>query len=245
MYNGTSERSAPNHLNHCKVWWAVTVSNRRHSRCKRAGLTPNCAFSTNLRAYFPNMTRFRFHCVLQYCTFVHAGRKRGWPLAPALTTTRKDRAMDDKTVPAKGWDEKSRASFEQMKAEGYIVNYTGKMVSDHNGGFIEQVIVTHPEQIPSQIAHRPLPALTNIYFIGSECGPIKIGMAQNVNMRLRALQLAGPSKLTVLATVLAPPSEERDYHKQFAAHRLHGEWFSPHPDILAEITRLTTGGARG
>jgi len=31
---------------------------------------------------------------------------------------------------------------------------------------------------------------------------------------------------------------ERAYHRQFAAHRLHGEWFAPHPDILAEIDRL-------
>lgn len=32
---------------------------------------------------------------------------------------------------------------------------------------------------------------------------------------------------------------ERAYHAMFKAHRLHGEWFEPHPDILAEIARLT------
>ena len=31
---------------------------------------------------------------------------------------------------------------------------------------------------------------------------------------------------------------EKEYHPRFAEHRLHGEWFHPHPDILAEIDRL-------
>lgn len=34
---------------------------------------------------------------------------------------------------------------------------------------------------------------------------------------------------------------ERDYHARFAAHRLRGEWFAPHPDILAEIEHLNGG----
>lgn len=31
---------------------------------------------------------------------------------------------------------------------------------------------------------------------------------------------------------------ERAYHERFMKHHLRGDWFSPHPDILAEIERL-------
>lgn len=34
--------------------------------------------------------------------------------------------------------------------------------------------------------------------------------------------------------------QERAYHKHFSEHRLHGEWFEPHPDIMAEIERLNS-----
>lgn len=78
-----------------------------------------------------------------------------------------------------------------------------------------------------------------VYFIGSEAGPIKIGMAQNVEARLISIQASSPVLLHLLATTGGGIKQERIYHRQFAAHRLHGEWFEPHPDILAEIERLT------
>jgi hypothetical protein len=86
---------------------------------------------------------------------------------------------------------------------------------------------------------RPQPAIATIYFIGPEDGPIKIGWASRLKFRLRDLELANAFPLVVWATVEGPVKLEREYHKQFKAHRLHGEWFARHPDILAEIARLT------
>jgi hypothetical protein len=43
----------------------------------------------------------------------------------------------------------------------------------------------------------------------------------------------------VLATVRG--NFEVAYHRLFAEHRAFGEWFEPHPDILAEVDRLTQG----
>lgn len=79
-----------------------------------------------------------------------------------------------------------------------------------------------------------------VYFIQSECGPIKIGYASNIDRRFRDLMFASPSPLFIAATTLGGAILERAYHAQFAAHRLHGEWFTSHPDILAEIERLST-----
>jgi Meiotically up-regulated gene 113 len=85
------------------------------------------------------------------------------------------------------------------------------------------------------------------YFIGGDHGAIKIGHTVNVADRLRTIQSHSPIPLKVLAVVKGSEPRESAYHHQFAEHRLHGEWFSRHPDILAEIERLaqTHGGADG
>jgi hypothetical protein len=81
-----------------------------------------------------------------------------------------------------------------------------------------------------------------IYFVGAGDGePIKIGRANNIKQRLSMIQSGNPKRLRVLASFFSDDSiaTEQAYHDRFAAHRLHGEWFAPHPDILAEIARLT------
>jgi hypothetical protein len=84
------------------------------------------------------------------------------------------------------------------------------------------------------------PASHLIYFVGSDGGAIKIGFTQQpIKARLKCIQNGSPVKLHVLATQNAPRERERVYHDRFRAHRLHGEWFTPHPDILAEIERLS------
>lgn len=92
---------------------------------------------------------------------------------------------------------------------------------------------------PSKAAAPPVITGT-IYFVGPNDGPIKIGFASRLALRLKDLRTMNPYPLIVHATTDGHPKVERQYHKKFAAHRLHGEWFSPHPDILAEIERLNS-----
>ena len=77
-----------------------------------------------------------------------------------------------------------------------------------------------------------------VYFIASETGPIKIGIAANPPSRLSTLQTGHHEKLRLLVTCEGGEEREKEYHRRFAAHRRHGEWFERHPDILAEIERL-------
>ena len=77
------------------------------------------------------------------------------------------------------------------------------------------------------------------YFIGASEGPVKIGYSVDVEGRLRVMRAHSPLPLGILATAPGGISRECAYHFQFAAHRLHGEWFERHPDILAEIARLS------
>ncbi|CAB5222816.1 Meiotically up-regulated gene 113 [uncultured Caudovirales phage] len=88
--------------------------------------------------------------------------------------------------------------------------------------------------------HHPVPSrsATKVYFIISEFGPIKIGATGDIDARLSTLRTMSPCGLTLAAVAEGGCRIERDYHIRFAEHRLHGEWFAPHPDILAEIARL-------
>lgn len=76
---------------------------------------------------------------------------------------------------------------------------------------------------------------THIYFVqGVDGGPIKIGRADDPHARLRELQVGSPVILRLCRAEIAPQNWETRLHQTFAAYRLHGEWFKPHP-ILANI----------
>jgi len=72
-YIGTHGNYGDDGLNHCFNWWALTGSNRRHSRCKQRVSAPNCQTCGAFPDYFANMCRFRFACVPAWCTQVHIG----------------------------------------------------------------------------------------------------------------------------------------------------------------------------
>ncbi len=92
----------------------------------------------------------------------------------------------------------------------------------------------------AEMVSREMPIVPQkVYFIASESGPIKIGIAVNPINRLKGLQTGHHEKLSLLATCDGGGEQERAYHAQFATCRLHGEWFERHPEILAEIERLS------
>lgn len=78
-----------------------------------------------------------------------------------------------------------------------------------------------------------------VYFVGPKNGPIKIGYSTDVQRRLARLQSHSPVRLAVLAVLVGGTVEvERGYHARFSRHRLHGEWFAPNCEIIAEIKVL-------
>ena len=83
-----------------------------------------------------------------------------------------------------------------------------------------------------------------VYFAASNSGPIKIGASCDVKRRLRELRTKTRQNLKLLATTDGGMFAECMYQQRFSAHRLHGEWFVRHPDILAEIDRLNQTGRK-
>lgn len=77
---------------------------------------------------------------------------------------------------------------------------------------------------------------STVYFVqaGKE-GPIKIGVARDVQQRIGSLQTANHEKLSLIATVDGGRDTEEKLHRHFAGHRLQGEWFKPAADLLKFI----------
>lgn len=80
-----------------------------------------------------------------------------------------------------------------------------------------------------------------VYFIESPIsGAIKIGKSVDPTVRIETLQIGHSEPLVLLAAIPGTSADETAYHKRFKEHRMRGEWFSPHPDILAEIERINS-----
>ena len=93
--------------------------------------------------------------------------------------------------------------------------------------------------LPARREPAPVPAVKEwVYFIrAGTSGPIKIGKAQNVRVRLSTLQTSTAVPLHVLGIVAGGRDRERELHEQFAHLRLRGEWFVPEPELLQFITQ--------
>lgn len=86
-----------------------------------------------------------------------------------------------------------------------------------------------------------------VYFMGWREGPIKIGIALVPITRLYQAQTYSPYPLELWAICCGGAVQERIYHKRFAAHRLHGEWFdrwfehvkAPHARLYVELGLAT------
>jgi hypothetical protein len=70
-----------------------------------------------------------------------------------------------------------------------------------------------------------------VYFMRRE-RLIKIGTSTDVLRRAKTLNA------TVLAKCPGSYSEERQLHTKFAAHRRHGEWFEPAPELMELINAI-------
>lgn len=84
------------------------------------------------------------------------------------------------------------------------------------------------------------PTCRGVYFLQHDRrGPIKIGHAGNVALRVRLLQAGNPYPLYLLGVIRDEGREqEKRLHAEFAPSRLGGEWFFPSDALLAYIASL-------
>jgi hypothetical protein len=76
-----------------------------------------------------------------------------------------------------------------------------------------------------------------VYLVKAEgVDAVKIGTAKCVHSRIKELQIGSPCKLSLAAFIYGDSTLERELHKKFQVHRLHGEWFRLSPEILSEFS---------
>jgi hypothetical protein len=83
-----------------------------------------------------------------------------------------------------------------------------------------------------------------VYFIGSDCGRIKIGWSRDPEQRLRQLDQRGPRALTLLAVVPGmSKATELALHERLSASRVVGkrEWYEPSLTIRKLIEAAVAG----
>lgn len=75
-----------------------------------------------------------------------------------------------------------------------------------------------------------------VYIIrAGEHGPVKIGFAEDVRLRLTKMQADNHERLTVLRVLVGGQQEESELHLRFAAQRMRGEWFEFSPELLGDL----------
>lgn len=76
-------------------------------------------------------------------------------------------------------------------------------------------------------------AVSSVYFIQAGVGgPIKVGVSVDPISRMAQMQTGMPETLRLLAFIPGTRDDERKLHDRLARHRIRGEWFHPHQDVL-------------
>lgn len=76
------------------------------------------------------------------------------------------------------------------------------------------------------VKDRPLPEARGwVYFVEMLDGPIKIGFSKDPFQRMRVLQTACSTPLSLICAIEAEQIQEKAFHQQLRKHRLQGEWF--------------------
>ena len=78
-----------------------------------------------------------------------------------------------------------------------------------------------------------------IYFIqAGNDGPIKIGNAQNPEVRRRELQTGNHEKLRLITEIPGDKEREDSIHNYLRSDRYRGEWFKATPEVLDYIKNV-------
>jgi len=81
-----------------------------------------------------------------------------------------------------------------------------------------------------------------VYFIQAENGGhVKIGRTDDLAKRLQGLSTGRPDALVVLGAIPGASEDERRIHEALAEYRDRGEWFLPHPAVMAAAKAAVTG----
>lgn len=102
--------------------------------------------------------------------------------------------------------------------------------------------ITEPKKPIERIDR--LPKNMNVYFFQIENnGPIKVGISQDPDERLKQIQTANPYKINFLFSFISDYAIENYIKENFKDTLLRGEWYKPSKKLLTLIKNLRIGKA--
>ena len=86
-------------------------------------------------------------------------------------------------------------------------------------------------------------APTSIYFVKpiDQAGPIKIGITNDMKVRMQSFTRYSPVRLEMAVSVPGTLAIERSLHERFAYAHSHFEWFHPVDPLVSGIEGLKSG----
>ena len=79
-------------------------------------------------------------------------------------------------------------------------------------------------------------ARSKVYFVQNRGnGHVKIGYSADVRKRVASLRVSSSDPLSLIRVIDGGRKTEAWLHKRFDSHKIQGEWFSFHPDMLDVI----------
>jgi len=96
----------------------------------------------------------------------------------------------------------------------------------------EAMISYRLSRVPDLLFGEPIRRRVYAVFAEQLC-LVKIGIAEDVNTRLRMLRTGSADILHLVASIPGDEALERELHAKFKAHHAHREWFRVGPEVAA------------
>ena len=78
--------------------------------------------------------------------------------------------------------------------------------------------------------------MNKVYLIHAEgTDAYKIGLTNNVNLRLKSLQTSNPNKLSIVKCIDGDSQLERRIHSYYDKNHVNGEWFSFNNTMIEKV----------
>jgi len=114
-----------------------------------------------------------------------------------------------------------------------------------NRPLVEPETLIPPNGPPPEAPIDPVPTIPFyektgfIYFVHAKLSNrVKIGWSANPDKRIADLLTASPEPLECLGKMPGRITDERALHQGFGADRVHREWFTASPQLLAYISKV-------
>ena len=127
-------------------------------------------------------------------------------------------------------------------AVGQIINWAKHQKIDRpSSSHLAKVLGASRESLASLPRERSEPLGRFVYaLLRARDGAVKIGCSNDPARRMVEVAYADGSSVSFLGCADGGIPMEHDAHKRFAAHRLTGEWFNPHSEVMEWVQRVLT-----